>query len=48
MVVSIGPKAAQETIRTALAMGCDRGERYMLRARARLRVSMCVRGSALA
>jgi electron transfer flavoprotein beta subunit len=25
VVVSIGPKASQETIRTALAMGCDRG-----------------------
>ena len=25
VVVSIGPKACQETIRTALAMGCDRG-----------------------
>ncbi|GMH50833.1 hypothetical protein TL16_g04659, partial [Triparma laevis f. inornata] len=25
IVVSIGPKAAAETIRTALAMGCDRG-----------------------
>ena len=25
VVVSLGPKACQETIRTALAMGCDRG-----------------------
>jgi electron transfer flavoprotein alpha/beta subunit len=25
IVVSIGPKASQETIRTALAMGADRG-----------------------
>ncbi|MGA0394571.1 MAG: electron transfer flavoprotein subunit beta/FixA family protein, partial [Rhodospirillales bacterium] len=25
IAVSLGPKASQETIRTALAMGCDRG-----------------------
>lgn len=29
IVVSIGPKSSQETIRTALAMGADRGKSYL-------------------